>query len=112
MWRLDRISSASFTYNYIAMRLDSGIRNVNYILGKSGSVTYTNSSSQCFYYVDGFNLTGIWTNLFRNVSNDVYSAFGINDWNITQIGIISYSNNPNSGTSFMSIQLDFLYPNF
>lgn len=96
MWRLDKMGSTAFAYSYIAVRLDGGARDIFYSLGASTSGIFSNSSSQCFYYVDGFNQTGVWTSLFRNIAKDVYTAFGENNWNITQIDIRSYSddNNP------------------
>ncbi len=103
-WRLDKITGgANWAYSLITLRLES--KSINYVIGKSVAATLTNSSDTYYYLVDGFNQTGVWTNLFRNVSNDVYVAFGLNDWNITQIDLRSYG----AGSEIAIALFDDLY---
>ncbi|NHJ85449.1 MAG: hypothetical protein FK734_08290, partial [Asgard group archaeon] len=85
-WRLDKITNlASSTFGTIKLRLDGGVKTIIYLLAENDDAVFANSSSSCVYTVDGYNEIGVWHNLYRNLTNDVYSAFGENNWNLTQV---------------------------
>ena len=106
MWRIDTLTNyGSNAYTTIRLEIDNARRTVHYVLGRNDAVVFTNSSTNCYYVVQGFNQTGIWTNLFRNVTNDVYTAFSVNDWNITRIIPFTYS----TGSDVVSVTFDDLY---
>ncbi|MHA1434505.1 MAG: hypothetical protein ACTSO7_11745 [Candidatus Heimdallarchaeota archaeon] len=89
-WRLDKISPSvsGQAYSYIRLELDDS-NLLYYMLGSNGMV-FVNQSNQCYYNVDEHNLTGIWNNLFRNLTEDV-AYFGAEIHNITEIRIVSYT---------------------
>ncbi|MHA1171412.1 MAG: hypothetical protein ACTSQ3_04975, partial [Candidatus Heimdallarchaeota archaeon] len=88
-WRLDKLSSSGGTaYSHIRLQLDD--TNLMYYILGSKSITFTNSSNTCYYFVDDCNQTGTWNNLFRNLTADV-AYFGAGTHNITQIYLGSYA---------------------
>ena len=94
MWRLDKLTDTTqMAYSLITLRC-SGSYSINYVIGENSYVAFSNTSTTYYYDVEGMNQIGVWTNLFRNVSNDVYTAFGVDNWNITQIDLRSYAGNP------------------
>jgi hypothetical protein len=101
MWRLDELTeyTASWAYSLITLRLDGGSNSVNYIIGENSNVALTNSSNTCYYYADGYNQIGVWTNLFRNVSEDIYAHYGVDNWNITQIDLRSFASGSEVATA-------------
>ncbi|MHA1592068.1 MAG: hypothetical protein ACTSUP_06330, partial [Candidatus Heimdallarchaeaceae archaeon] len=99
MWRLDELTDTTqWAYSFIRLEIDNS-RDIQYVIGKNSFVTFTNQSDEYYYLVDGYNQIGVWTNLFRNISNDVYTAFGVNNWNITQIDLRCYAGNPDIATA-------------
>ncbi|MHA1126626.1 MAG: Ig-like domain-containing protein [Candidatus Heimdallarchaeota archaeon] len=96
-WRLDEITNnGGEVYSHITMQIDSGFRTVYYILGRNNDASYTNSTNRVCYYVENFNTTGVWMNLFRNVSNDIITPFGDSyNWNITTIQLQSKADGSN-----------------
>ncbi|TET30666.1 MAG: hypothetical protein E3J70_04025 [Candidatus Heimdallarchaeota archaeon] len=103
-WRLDEITGPSTAYSYIYLELDDN-KYLNYILGKSAVTSFTNSSDQYYFYPENFNQTGVWNNLFRNITNDAYAAFGVDNWNITEVRVGSYA----VGASKASALFDDMY---
>ncbi|MCK5184172.1 MAG: hypothetical protein KAQ95_07690, partial [Candidatus Heimdallarchaeota archaeon] len=94
MWRLDELTDISqWAYSTIRLQLDNNYI-ISYVIGKNSPVSFTNDSNDCYYDVEGMNQIGVWNNLFRNISNDVYTAFGIDNWNITEIDLRCYAGNP------------------
>ncbi len=103
-WFLDDLSGPSYAYSYIWLELDS-LYDFYYIIGKTSVTTFTNESDLVFCVIEELNQTGSWNNLFRNVQNDIFDAFGEANWNITRVscGILT------SGTSSISAFFDDLY---
>ncbi len=83
-WYLDDIQSTGVAYASIQMEfILSGMnRYIHYVLGKSAAYTTTNDTSIKYILVDGFNQTGTWTHLTRNITADFEIAFSpsTNDW--------------------------------
>jgi hypothetical protein len=103
-WRLDELSGASTAYSYIYFRLDDS-KYIYYVLGLNDATVFTNTSDYVYYAVEGQNQTGIWTNLFRNVQDDVFTAFGADNWNITLVWLSTYA----IGASKASAIFDDIY---
>lgn len=94
MWRLDELTDISqWAYAQIRLILDDN-HVINYMIGKNSPVAFTNDSNDCYYDAEGINQIGVWNNLFRNISDDAYAAFGVDNWNITQIDLKCYAGNP------------------
>jgi hypothetical protein len=99
MWRLDELTDTTqWAYSEINLRFDGG-RDIHYVIGMNSFVTFVNTSFDVYYYVDGMNQIDVWTNLFRNLSNDVYTAFGVDNWNVTRIDLYCYAGNPDVATA-------------
>ncbi|NHJ49606.1 MAG: hypothetical protein FK733_17585 [Asgard group archaeon] len=88
-WRLDKLSSGGGAYANIRLILDTTY-SIYYIVG-SRNLNFVNDSGICYYIVDNHNQTGTWYNLFRNVTHDANSYFGIDNWNITYVSMNAYS---------------------
>jgi len=89
-WRLDSVSSSTtYYYSYVRLLLDT--YSITYVLSMSGTVGFSNDTSNVAYLVDGFNVTGIWHNVARNLTADLDAAFGPRLWNITLIQVYAYS---------------------
>jgi hypothetical protein len=82
-------TSVGFSYAYVALYLNSGF-GVYYILAGSSGYSVTNGSNSVYYFVDGFNQTGTWKNMVRNVTADVEAAFGPALWYLDQFQMICY----------------------
>ncbi len=90
-WRLDKITNTG-TSAYSTIELEvNNFQHIYYVLGNNSYYNPSNSSNYCYYYVEGNNVIGIWQNLFRNLTNDVFTAFGPGNHNITQIEANSYT---------------------
>ncbi|NHJ49937.1 MAG: hypothetical protein FK733_19250 [Asgard group archaeon] len=104
-WRLDELTDiGNQAFSRIRIELDESYY-IHYILGNNSYFSLTNNSNNCYYFAEDHNQIGTWNNLFRNVSDDVYNAFGIDNWNITQIYINSYA----TGTEATSTIFDHIY---
>ncbi|MHA1126575.1 MAG: hypothetical protein ACTSO7_11750 [Candidatus Heimdallarchaeota archaeon] len=105
-WRLDKITDndGDFTYSAIKLEVD-GSRDIYYMLASNDDFMVSNSSNVCYYFVDNFNQTGTWYNIFRNLTEDVSEAFGPGNWNITHIWNMAYA----GGTSEITVILDDLH---
>ena len=83
-WRLDEISlDSGNSYAYILLSLEGGYY-LYYMLG-TNNYDRNNDSSSAVYYVDGFNTTGTWNNINRNITHDLNASLGLHSWNLTQI---------------------------
>ena len=93
-WRLDDIVHTTGTcISYFQLRFEGGYY-ISYVLG--AAYTLGNSSNNGYYYADGFNETGSWTNLVRNVLSDVNAVFGEKQWNLTEVRFYSYTSTGDS----------------
>jgi hypothetical protein len=107
-YRIDELTSngVSGVSSHITLYIDDGLRTVYYILGKNDISGYTNSSDRVCYFVEDFNTTGVWLNLYRNVSRDIVDYFGTAyDWNITRVRL----NNNAIGTNKVTTIFDDLH---
>ncbi len=89
-WKINKLIIDGNAYSSIKFIINE-TNIVNYILGSAASSSFVNTSTNVFYFVENFNMTGNWNNLFRNVSNDVFDAFGENNWYIIGIELGSYA---------------------
>ncbi|TFH08335.1 MAG: hypothetical protein E4H14_06630 [Candidatus Thorarchaeota archaeon] len=95
-WRMDHIQSGigmSAAYFQLGF-IDSGTpRSIAYILGNNDWWTPSNATNNKFVFADGFNQTGIWTNLARNITNDIESLYLESDdgWYLDSISIYTSS---------------------
>ncbi len=102
-WRLDYVNGDAAALSYIQLQFYNVM--LNYIVGATPSTSYANSTNIVYYTVNGFNQTGVWTNLVRNPWNDLNEAFGQRAWNLT--GIICYADS--SSMSNISVLFDDIH---
>ena len=100
-YQLMDTTSASGSIAYIMLYFCSG-QTICYLLAASSDYSPTNSSDTVFYYVDGFNQTGTWRNLVRNVKTDLETAFAPTAWILDQVSIYCYG----SGGDRLSVIFD------
>lgn len=90
-WRLEDIQDAGSAYAWIDLEfIASGVsRHTIYVLGKSPSFPLSNSTSHKYLLVDGFNQTGIWTRLYRNITADIENVFSTTPegWFLFYVGV-------------------------
>lgn len=87
-WRLDSMTdTGQLAYAEIRLEID-GSKIIHYVLGNNSLYNPTNSSNDCYYFVDGHNQIGTWNNLFRQLVGDVTNAFGPFNYDITEIDIM------------------------
>ena len=104
-WRLDKLTDiGNPTSAKIRLELDD-IYLIYYVLGNNSLYSVSNSSNTCYYFVEGHNQIGVWQNVFRNLSNDAISAFGPENYNVTQI----YFDNNASGSDEVITLFDDLH---
>ncbi|MHA1186516.1 MAG: hypothetical protein ACTSSK_06510, partial [Candidatus Heimdallarchaeota archaeon] len=93
-WRLDKITSVGLAYSSIMFKI-SDEKYMHYILGSNENLgMYSNTSNYWYYYVENYNQTGTWYNLFRDIHEDVMQAFGAgyaNGGYISDIEIKNYA---------------------
>jgi hypothetical protein len=75
-WRLDGISDQLGTSAQLTLRLAGGY-SLNYIFGAAAGYTTYNSTMHRYFEIDGFNATGAWTNLHRNITADVEAGLDL-----------------------------------
>jgi len=75
---------------YIALYFLPGYYAVYYVLAGSSSCSVTNDSASVYYFVNGFNQTGIWKNLVRNVTADL-APFGPQVWSLAIVVVECYA---------------------
>lgn len=95
-WRLEDIQDSGTAYAYINIEfLVSGSnRIIRYVLGSSLSTTLSNASETVKYIlVDGYNDTGVWYHMARNMTADIENAFSISasDCSLFYIGVHAYA---------------------
>jgi len=90
-WRLDKMTSlGNVAYSTIELEFN-GFQSIYYVLGNNSVISFSNSSNNYYYFVDGHNEIGIWHNLFRNLTNDVITAFGPGNHNMTELLLKSHT---------------------
>lgn len=85
-WRLDSMNDVSNSRAYVGLTFESG-KILYYFLGASASYTPTNTTTVGFINAQNFNVTGIWNNLNRNITQDAEQVFGAEDWQITTVAV-------------------------
>ncbi|TFG27229.1 hypothetical protein EU527_18795, partial [Candidatus Thorarchaeota archaeon] len=95
-WRLEDLQNTGTAYAYINMEfLVSGLnRIIRYVLGSSSTTTLDNSSGSVKYIlVDGYNETGAWNHMIRNMTADIEDAFSISaaDCSLFYFGVHVYA---------------------
>jgi hypothetical protein len=92
-WRLEDIQDTGEAYAVIQLEFISGMGNrfIRYLLGSSSLYSATNTSTVKYITVDGFNQTGIWTLLSRNVTADIEDAFSTSPlgWETYQLSLFA-----------------------
>ncbi len=89
-YKLDSIQAGANTHAYINIELYNG-GEIYYVLGASSDFGASNSTYDVYFLVDDFNQTGVWTNLVRNIYDDIEAAFGPGDWEIYEIRFRAYA---------------------
>jgi hypothetical protein len=88
-WRLDDIQSTglAIAYIYFEFVVGGGNRHIRYVLGKSQIHSTMNDTTVKYIYADGFNQTGVWNRLYRNITADIENAFSTSaeGWETYQI---------------------------
>ncbi len=105
-WRIDDLTDTGggLAYTDLYLQIDQ-TRYIRYVLGNNSNYFVLNDSTHCFYYVENHNQIGTWNNLFRNVTNDVITAFGPGNWNITEISLSASA----TGTDKVTTIFDDIY---
>ena len=88
-YQVKSTTSASESVAYIELYFDSGVW-IYYLLAATSIYPATNSSDSVYYYVDGFNQTGTWRNLVRNVKADLEAAFAPTSWVLDTVEMVCY----------------------
>jgi len=84
-WRLDAMNDVSSSYAYASLTFESG-KMLFYLLGSSSGYSPSNTTTVGFINVNGFNTTGVWTNLHRNITRDAEEVFALSeDWQISSV---------------------------
>jgi len=90
-WRLDDVTAGlsgySMSYIEISFSTPAGNRYIRYMLANNEYWTPTDIANYKYIYADGFNTTGIWTRMYRNITADIISKFTTTptDWIINGI---------------------------
>ncbi|MHA1930557.1 MAG: hypothetical protein ACTSV2_18440, partial [Candidatus Thorarchaeota archaeon] len=95
-WRLEAIQGTGETCAWIDFELFNhlgGISVLRYILGKSSAYTADNTTQRKWIEADGFNQTGTWNLLSRNITADIEEAFSVSadDWELYQLTTFVYA---------------------
>jgi hypothetical protein len=105
-WYLDALDAGSdSTYSMIEIWFEGDYR-LHYMLG-THSYAPGNTTNDAYYYVDGFNTTGSWVNIQRNITHDLNATFGLHDWNMTYF-IVSASGANGGKVSVLFDELHFM----
>jgi hypothetical protein len=89
-WRLDYLNGNPYTISYVRLTFEGGY-NLYYFTAMTSGSSYSNSSWDVYYFVDGFNQTGVWSNIIRNPVRDLNAAITPQNWNLTQIRLYADS---------------------
>jgi hypothetical protein len=103
-WRLDYLNGNPDTISYVRLTFEGGY-NLYYFTALTSGSSYSNSSWDVYYFVEGFNQTGVWSNIVRNPVRDLNAALSPQNWNLTQIRIYADS----ASSSNISIIYDDLH---
>jgi hypothetical protein len=92
-WKLNYLDGAALTATYIQLQFynTTDYKQIRYVIGRSASFNILNSSTTNYFFVDGFNQTGVWTNLARNLTADFENSFGISSQGWVLSGILLYA---------------------
>ncbi len=107
-WRLDSTVPGTAWHASIVLQFEGGF-SVQYDLA-SAQYSPSNTSNSLFYRVDGFNTTGQWLNLRRNMTRDLEPLdpwFSDTQWNLTQISLRVYSDAADRGPVVLFDDIDF-----
>jgi hypothetical protein len=90
-WRLDDVTAglSGYSMSYIQLTFDTpaGNRYIRYMLANNEYWTPMDITSTKYIFAEGFNQTGVWTRLYRNITADIISKFSVTptDWTISGI---------------------------
>ncbi len=92
-WRLDRMDSGSGAGVFIELEFFNSLNfyHIRYFLGKSGTWNPPNTTYYRNLLAEGFNQTGAWTNLARNLTADFEAAFSMSSADFALTGILLYA---------------------
>ena len=90
-WRIDKMTAGSLiAYSTIRLELNES-KTIVYVLGSNDKFVPTNTSNTCYYFVEDYNQTGTWNTLIRDLYNDIAQAFGLTNWYVTEIELLTYA---------------------
>jgi hypothetical protein len=105
-WRLDAMSSADASNVLIRLEFN-GALSLNYYLGRGPTHPVANTSSNWHLDVEGFNTTGMWMNLHRNITADAELGLSFSgDLIINNVIIRVRSDYDGSGPSLTTLIID------
>jgi hypothetical protein len=105
-WRLDAMSGADASNVLIRLEFD-GALSLNYYLGRGPTHPIVNTSSNWHFDVEGFNTTGMWMNLHRNITADAEVGLNLSgDLIINNVIIRVRSDYDGSGPSLTTLIID------
>jgi len=90
-WRLDDVTAGDTGYSssYIQLKFSaSGLsRYIRYMLANNEFWIPADIASTKYFYADGFNQTGVWTRLHRNITADIVTKFSVDptDWTLEDV---------------------------
>ena len=89
-FKVNGITSVGTNYAYVTLWFDGGF-SLTYVVAASSAYSPINSSTDVCYFVNGFNQTGTWRNIVRNVQADLEALFSHQVWNLTDVEVYSYA---------------------
>ncbi len=97
-WQLNQANVGYADYAVISFQFYNFTHyfRVWYILGCGGISVFSNTTVDHYLFIDGFNTTGSWQYLQRNLWQDMTSEFGSSDAVIDHMFFHVRANNPNS----------------
>jgi hypothetical protein len=105
-WRLDAMSSADASNVLIRLEFE-GALSLNYYLGRGPTHPIVNTSSNWHFDVEGFNTTGMWMNLHRNITADAEVGLNLSgDLILNNVIIRVRSDYDGSGPSLTTLIID------
>ncbi len=90
-WRLDDVTGGDTGYSssYIQLKFSaSGLsRYIRYMLANNEFWIPADITSFKYIYANGFNQTGVWTRLHRNITSDIITKFSVDptDWTLEDV---------------------------
>lgn len=105
-WRLDAMSSADASNVLVRLEFEGAV-SLNYYLGRGPTHPIVNTSSNWHFDVEGFNTTGMWMNLHRNITADAEVGLSFSgDLIINNVIIRVRSDYDGSGPSLTTLIID------